>query len=163
MNTVRRSPQTVRQGPTGIPVLEVITLLLFLVFMFPFALVVLNSAKTSWEIIFNAIAWPADWSQLFENVSLIFRNPTVDYLGAFADSTVITALSLAVIILFSSMAAWVLVRNRTAWSTALFMAFVAAMVIPFQVLMYPLVRWMRVMGDFAGIRLLGRRISPAGY
>ncbi|HRY80587.1 MAG TPA: carbohydrate ABC transporter permease [Spirochaetia bacterium] len=155
MTPSRTSPRTGRSGPAGIPALELITFLLFLLFMFPFALVVLNSAKTSREIIFNAVAWPADWSQLFENVSLIFRNPTVDYLGAFADSTVITALSLVVIILFSSMAAWVLVRNRTAWSTALFMAFVAAMVIPFQVLMYPLVRWMRVMGDFAGIRLLG--------
>jgi len=139
----------------GFRFLELATFVLFIFFMFPFALVVLNSAKTSREIIFNAIAWPADWGQLLANVSLIFNNSTVDYLGAFVDSTVITALSLLVIVLFSSMAAWILVRNRTAWSTALFMAFVAAMVIPFQVLMYPLVRWMRVMGDIAGIRLLG--------
>ncbi len=155
MDTSRRSPKAGNHGPAGIPALELITFLLFLLFMFPFALVVLNSAKTSREIIFNAVAWPSQWRQLLVNVGLIFRNPTVDYLGAFVDSTVITALSLAVIILFSSMAAWILVRNRTAWSTALFMAFVAAMVIPFQVLMYPLVRWMRVMGDFAGIKLLG--------
>lgn len=151
----RESHKIRKLKPAGIPALEFLTVLLFLLFMFPFALVVLNSAKTSREIIFNAVAWPADWGQLFKNVSLIFRNPTVDYLGAFVDSTIITALSLVVIILFSSMAAWILVRNRTAWSTALFMAFVAAMVIPFQVLMYPLVRWMRLMGDFAGIRLLG--------
>jgi raffinose/stachyose/melibiose transport system permease protein len=140
---------------TGLSVLEVVTFFLFLLFMFPFALVVLNSAKTSREIIFNAIAWPSDWGQLLDNAALIFENPTVDYLGAFVDSTVITAASLVVISLFSSMAAWILVRSRTAWSTALFMSFVAAMVIPFQVLMYPLVRWMRLMGDFAHIRLLG--------
>jgi raffinose/stachyose/melibiose transport system permease protein len=35
------------------------------------------------------------------------------------------------------------------------MAFVSAMVIPFQVLMYPLVRWMRVIGEFLHFRLLG--------
>lgn len=139
----------------GLVLLEVLTVLLFIVFMFPFGMVVLNSAKTSKEIIFNAIALPSNWGQLFTNISLIFSNPTVDYIGAFIDSTIITVLSLVVIVLFSSMAAWVLVRSNKAWSTILFMAFVAAMVIPFQVLMYPLVRWMRVVGDFMHLRLLG--------
>jgi raffinose/stachyose/melibiose transport system permease protein len=135
--------------------LEVLTVLLFILFMVPFGMVVVNSAKTSKEIIFNAIAPPTSWGQLAVNVSLIFNNPTVDYLGAFVDSILITVFSLMVIVLFSSMCAWVLVRNKTVWSTVLFMAFVAAMVIPFQVLMYPLVRWMRVSGDFLHFRLLG--------
>lgn len=135
--------------------LEVLTVLLFVLFMIPFGMVVLNSAKTSKEIIFNAIAPPTSWGQLAVNVSLIFSNPTVNYLGAFLDSILITVFSLMVIVLFSSMCAWVLVRNKTVWSTVLFMAFVAAMVIPFQVLMYPLVRWMRVSGDFLHFRLLG--------
>ncbi len=135
--------------------LEIVAFALFVAFMFPFGMVVLNSAKTSREIIFNAIAAPERWGQIFTNVRLIFTNPTVDYLGAFADSAVITVVSLAVIVLFSSMAAWVLVRNNARWSAVLFMAFVAAMVIPFQVLMYPLVRWMRVMGSFLHVRLLG--------
>ncbi|GAB1484182.1 carbohydrate ABC transporter permease [Treponema sp.] len=134
---------------------ELLTILVFLLFMVPFFLVVLNSAKTSKEIIFNAIALPSNWNQLFTNISLIFNNSTVDYLGAFVDSTVITVFALLVIVLFSSMCAWVLVRNKTRWSTVLFMIFVAAMVIPFQVLMYPLVRWMRVLGDLIHIQLLG--------
>jgi raffinose/stachyose/melibiose transport system permease protein len=139
----------------GMVILDLATIFLFVIFMIPFGMVVLNSAKTSKEIIFSAIALPSDWGQLAVNVSLIFNNPTVDYLGAFFDSIVITALSLLVIVLFSSMCAWILVRNKTRWSMVLFMAFVAAMVIPFQVLMYPLVRWMRVSGDFMHIRLLG--------
>lgn len=136
-------------------VLEVVTIALFILFMIPFGMVVLNSAKTSKEIIFNAIAPPSNWNQLFINVSLIFNNTTVDYFGAFMDSTVITVFSLIVIALFSSMCAWVLVRNKTVWSTVIFMLFVSAMVIPFQVLMYPLVRWMRISGDFLHVRLLG--------
>jgi len=140
---------------TVIVLLEVFTIFLFILFMVPFGMVVLNSAKTSKEIIFNAIALPSDWKQLGVNISLIFNNSTVDYFGAFVDSTLITLFSLIVIVFFSSMAAWVLVRNKTIWSAVLFMAFVAAMVIPFQVLMYPLVRWLRVSGSFFGIRLLG--------
>ena len=139
----------------GMIILDIATIFLFILFMIPFGMVVLNSAKTSKEIIYNAISLPSSWSQLAVNVSLIFNNPTVDYPGAFLDSIFITAFSLIVIVLFSSMCAWVLVRNKTRWSMVLFMAFVAAMVIPFQVLMYPLVRWMRVSGDFMHIRLLG--------
>jgi len=139
----------------GLALLEIGTVFLFILFMIPFGMVVLNSAKTSKEIIFDAIALPSDWGQLAVNVSLIFNNPTVDYLGAFGDSILITLFSLLVIVVFSSMCAWVLVRNKTRWSAVLFMAFVAAMVIPFQVLMYPLVRWMRLSGDFLHFRLLG--------
>jgi len=136
-------------------ILEGLTILLFLLFMVPFALVVLNSAKTSKEIIFNVMAPPERWGQLFTNIYLIFSNSTVHYMEAFGDSVAITFLSLLVIVLFSSMCAWVLVRNKTKWSQIIFMIFVAAMVIPFQVLMYPLVRWMRVVGETIHFRLLG--------
>lgn len=151
-----RSPGIRRRSfKPGLLILEIVTIILFVLFMVPFALVFMNSAKTSKEIIFNALSWPTSWKQLLINVSLIFNNPTVNYGGAFLDSTIITVFSLLVIVLFSSMCAWVLVRNKTKWSAVLFMAFVSAMVIPFQVLMYPLVRWMRVSGDFLHIHLLG--------
>ena len=155
MNSTRMAGKPRSSMKPDLLILEIATIFLFVLFMIPFGLVVLNSAKTSKEIIFNAIALPSDWGQLLENVSLIFNNPTVDYPGAFLDSLIITSVSLVVIVLFSSMCAWVLVRNKKLWSTVLFMAFVAAMVIPFQVLMYPLVRWMRVVGGFMNIRLLG--------
>ncbi len=139
----------------GLIALEVFTILLFILFMLPFLLVILNAAKTSKEIINSPVAMPANWGQLPENVRNIFNIPTVDYVGAFIDSAIITVLSLAAIVLFSAMCAWVLVRNKKRWSTILFMAFVAAMVIPFQVVMYPLVRWFKIMGDNIGFRLLG--------
>lgn len=147
--------KTLQSKHTGRIIAEALSVILFVLFMIPFAMVVLNSAKTSKEIINNALARPEHWVQLFTNIHLIFSNPTVDYVGAFWDSLVITVVSLAVIVLFSSMCAWVLVRNRTKWSHILFMLFVMAMVIPFQVLMYPLVRWLRVMGDFLSFPLLG--------
>jgi len=135
--------------------LEIATIALFILFMVPFAMVILNSAKTSKEIIFNAIALPSSWTQLWTNIALIFNNKTVDYPGAFLDSFLITFFSLLIIVVFSSMAAWVLVRNHKSWAVWIFMIFVAAMVIPFQVLMYPLVKWMRVLGDFLNFKLLG--------
>lgn len=136
--------------------LQTFTILLFLLFMFPFVMLVINAAKTSKDILLNPIALPSNWGQLWSNIFLIFNNPTVNYLAAFVDSSVITIISLMVIVTFSSMAAWILVRNgKKKWSIIIFMIFVAAMVIPFQVLMYPLVRWMRILGNFINIELLG--------
>ena len=145
-----------RKGSHAGPlVLEIFGILLFLLFMTPFLIVLLNSAKTAKEIIYNPIAWPGNWAQIFTNIRLIFENPTTDYIGAFFDSFIITVLSLAVISIFSAMCAWALVRNKKKWSTALFMTFVAAMVIPFQVVMFPLVRWFKIVGDAIHIPLLG--------
>jgi len=135
-------------------VAEVVVILVLVVFLIPFFMVVLNSAKISKDILFDTLGWPADWSQLLTNAGLIFGNHTVHYANAFLDSALITVISLAVIVLFSSMCAWALVRTNAWWATLLFFAFVAAMVIPFQVLMFPLVRWMKVFGDFAHIPLL---------
>lgn len=147
--------KNLRSQRVSLVIVELIAIFVFILFIIPFGMVVLNSAKTSREIIYNAVAIPKNWGQLFINIGRIFGNKTVDYIGAFVDSTAITFLSLVVIVFFSSMTAWVLVRNKTKWSSVLFLFFVMAMVIPFQVLMYPLVRWLRILGNFLGIRLLG--------
>ncbi len=136
-------------------VLEIASFLLFLLFMVPFLMVLLSSARTAKEIIEYPIGLPQNWGQLFLNIKLIFENPTTDYIGAFFDSMIITTLSLAVISIFSAMCAWALVRNKKKWSTVIFLMFVAAMVIPFQVVMFPLVRWFKIVGDFLHIPLLG--------
>ena len=134
---------------------EVLVMLLFIIFMLPFVIVLINAAKPAKAIVFNPIALPSDWGQIVTNISAIFNNPTVDYFGAFVDSLIITVIALTVISFFSAMCAWVLVRNTAKWTTFVFLAFVAAMVIPFQVVMFPLVRWFKIMGDTIGFPLLG--------
>ena len=57
------------------------------------------------------------------------------------------------------MCAWVLVRNKKWWSTTIFMILVASMVIPFQVVMLPLVQWLRMLGDFIGFKLSGSYVG----
>ncbi len=136
-------------------VLEVLTILLFLLFMIPFGMVILNSGKNSGDIMRSALSMPGNFfGQISDNVLRIFNNPTTDYIGAFFDSLFITVGSLVIIVLFASMAAWVITRNKTRWSTFVYMMFVSAMVIPFQVVMFPLVQWFKMVGDATGIRLL---------
>lgn len=134
--------------------IEILTFLLFVVFMLPFVIVVLNSMRSNAEIINAPIGIPANLSTFFSNVKEVWNNPLFNFLAACRDSLIITILSLAVISIFSAMAAWVLVRNKTWWSNVLFMTYVAAMVIPFQVVMFPLLTWFKSLGDFIHIPML---------
>lgn len=134
--------------------LEIFVILLFLLFMVPFFIVIGDSAKTSLEIINDPIGLPQDWSQLPRNIALLLNNPNMKYWPAFTSSLIITVLSLVVIAIASSMAAWILARSKKLWSTIIFMLFVAAMVVPFQVVMLPLLSWYRMVSEFIGIPLL---------
>ena len=134
--------------------IEILTFLLFVVFMLPFVIVVLNSMRSNAEIINAPIGIPANLSTFVSTVKEVWNNPLINFLAACRDSLIITILSLAVISIFSAMAAWVLVRNKTWWSNVLFMTYVAAMVIPFQVVMFPLLTWFKSLGDFIHIPML---------
>lgn len=133
---------------------EIIGGLLTLVVLAPFFLVVINSAKTSADIVISPIAFPKNWGQLLINLNHVIHNDSFNYWKSFFSSLFITGASLVLLTLFSSMAAWVLCRNKAKWSGFIFMAFVAAMVIPFQVVMLPLLSTFRRVSEFFGIPLL---------
>jgi len=125
--------------------LEAAAILLFILYMLPFALVLINSAKPSLKIIMDPLAFPENPSQFITNIKTVLTSSNVRYASSFASSIFITVASVSFLILCSSMAAWVLVRTKTVLSTVIFMVFVAAMVIPFQVVMFPLISWLHIL------------------
>ena len=133
---------------------EMLTIGLVVLFLVPLFLVLINAAKTNNEIIQTPLSLPTDWSILWKNITTIWSNPNLKYSQALFNSTIITVFSLLGITIFSAMAAWVLVRTKTKTSTAIFMLFVAAMVIPFQVVMFPLVKWFGIFQSLTGLQLL---------
>jgi raffinose/stachyose/melibiose transport system permease protein len=124
-----------------INILEAVAILLFLLYMLPFLLVIINSSKPSLKIIMDPLALPENPSQFITNVKTVIESPNVLYVSSFFSTLIITAASVGLLILISSMAGWVLVRTKTKLSNIIFMVFVAAMVIPFQVVMFPLITW----------------------
>ncbi|MDO4548433.1 MAG: carbohydrate ABC transporter permease [Clostridia bacterium] len=135
-------------------ILEAVCIILFALFMLPFLIVVFNSMRSNAEIMQQAVGLPTNVGQIATNIMAVLNNPTFSYWAAFRDSVIITVVSLTVISICSSMTAWVLARNKTKWSSFLFMMYVSAMVIPFQVVMFPLITWFRSLGDFLHIPLL---------
>lgn len=143
--------QKLKLGTWG---LELLTAALFLAVLFPFYIVLVSSAKTPFEITQSPLGLPADWSNLVKNIVHIWTDPNIQYQSSFVSSLVITVGSLFLVNFLSSQAAWVLVRTKTKLSAFLFMIFVAAMVIPFQIVMLPLVSWFKTLYDLTGIKLL---------
>jgi raffinose/stachyose/melibiose transport system permease protein len=137
-----------------LPAPEILAFVLFLLFLFPFFIVVVNSAKAPFEITQSPLSLPTDWMKILSNIYTIWTSANVQYSSSFLSSLIITVSSLVLLNVLSSQAAWVLVRTRTRLSTGIFITFVAAMVIPFQIVMFPLLTWFREIAAFTGIRLL---------
>jgi raffinose/stachyose/melibiose transport system permease protein len=95
---------------------------------------------------------PADWANIGRNFLEIVGRDNIDYFSSFLNSVVITSVSLIAIGVFSGMAAWVLVRTKTKYSNWIFLIFLAGMVIPFQVVMLPLVRLLQELKNLTGIQ-----------
>lgn len=98
--------------------------------------ILLNSSfKSLRDIYINMLALPKEI--IFNNYLQAFNK--LDFIQSFSNSLVITVLSTGLIVVFSSMTAWVLVRSHSGISNVIFMIFASALLIPFQCVMLPLI------------------------
>ncbi len=137
-------------------ILTIVGILVAVYILFPFYLVVLNAFKKQTDIVASPIAWiGASVSQFVANVSSVVGNSNFNFWTALGSSVTITVISLVLLALFGAMAAWVISRNnRKTWATVIYMIFIASMIIPFQVVMLPLISTFRDVGNFIGIPML---------
>ena len=108
---------------------------LLLVYIVPFIFVLINSLKARKDVITNPLALPSTFK--FSNYVDAFEK--MNYSHAFVNTLVITVLSVLIIIIFSSMTAYILVRKDWKFNKFIFFAMVLSMIIPFQGIMIPLV------------------------
>ena len=137
-------------------ILTGVGVLIALYVLFPFFLVVLNSFKAQASIVESPVAFKgASFGQLMKNLNAVINNSNFQFWYAFGTSAVITIVSLVLLAVLGAMAAWVISRNnKTTWATVIYMVFIASMIIPFQVVMLPLISTFRDVGKFIGISML---------
>ncbi|ALS20752.1 MULTISPECIES: carbohydrate ABC transporter permease [Paenibacillus] len=116
--------------------LEVLAILLGLLFLAPFYFVIVNSMKTFGDLLVNSANLPKSIN--FDNYIRAWE--IMKFPKVFMNSLWITVISNVGLVIISSMAAYRLVRRPSRFNNLVFLAFVAAMVIPFQSIMIPLVR-----------------------
>ena len=110
-------------------------MILALIWVSPFYLMVVNSFKTKKEI----FASPLRMAKSINFNNYIEAAGDLNFFHTFMNSLIITVVSVVIIIIFSSMAAYALSRVKSKVSTIIFFIFVAAMLIPFQAVMIPMV------------------------
>lgn len=108
---------------------------LLVIFISPFLIIVTNTFKTTQQFVENPISWPTrfDFSNYIKAIDYM------NFTTGFMNSLIITITAVFIIVLFSSMAAYLFARFKWRINTTIFLAMIASMNIPFQVIMIPLV------------------------
>lgn len=109
------------------------------VFLAPIIIVLYNSFKGKFFISDSPFTLPN--SESFVGIeNYISGIEKTDFLSAFGWSLFITVLSVAAIVLFTSMTAWYIVRVKNKFTKALYYTFVFSMIVPFQMVMFTMTK-----------------------
>ncbi len=120
-------------------ILSVLGIIVGIIFLSPFYIIIVNSFKTKKEIFKSVLSLP-DKFMYFNNYIKAFDG--LDFWVSLRNSIVVTGFSIVLIIIFSSMTAWTLQRANDKLSNIILFMFISSMLVPFQALMLPLIKFM---------------------
>ena len=125
---------------------SILLVLASVAWLFPVYIILTNSFKSREEMYSNAIALPKHFSL---NYYLDAMN-RMDFLTAFKNSLILTVVSVGLLILMCTMAAWMIARYDGKLSKAIYAVLILTMLIPFQTLMMPLMQEMNSITKMTG-------------
>ena len=106
-------------------------------YLYPIFLVLINSLKKKGFIMKSPFA-PPDERSFFGMTNFVKGIEKTNFFAAFGNSVIITVGSVAVIIFCTSMCAWFITRVHNKFTMALYMLCLFSMIVPFQMVMFPL-------------------------
>lgn len=115
-------------------ILYAVLILMSLYTLFPIVFLTINAFKGQNEIVNAPLSFPISWT--FDYIKNAIEQ--INFFKALGITALITLVSVALLILVASLAAWMMVRNKTKFSNILLLTFTAATLVPFQAVMYPL-------------------------
>ena len=121
----------------GLAIKIIVLICALVVYMFPFVMVIINSFKIKRDIIKEPMALIGSHGASLDNYVEAFHK--MNFIRAFLNSLCITGVSVVLIVITSAMCAYLFVRMDYKINKIFFGLMIASMVIPFQVIMIPLV------------------------
>lgn len=115
----------------------VVLSLVFLIYMFPFIFIIINSFKTKKEIIKTPLKLFSEAGFNFDNFVKAYQK--MDFMKAFSNSMLVTISATIIVTILAAMTAYYFVRINNGIAKVFFALMVASMIIPFQAIMIPLV------------------------
>lgn len=99
------------------------------VFLVPFAFVVLQASKSPDDASSLAFTWPKEW-QFFPNLIAVLQSGDGLIWRAFLNSFVLTVGSVALMVVLSAMAGYILARKRSKWGPVVNFFVLAGLIVP---------------------------------
>lgn len=121
-------------------ILMVVLTIVALIFIYPVFLMFLNSFKPFGEVVSDPIALPK--APTMENYTYVIKK--IQYVRLFINNVVITVIGILGIVVFSSLAAYILDRRRNRYTRFVHTLLITPMLIPFQTIMITLLKAMNV-------------------
>ncbi len=100
-----------------------------IVFLIPFAFILLTSFKTQEQASLLDFALPVDFA-FVENVVAVFQTNDYMLVTAFINSTILTVASVAIMVVLSAMVGWVLARRPSRWNGPISFLVLAGLIVP---------------------------------
>ena len=118
--------------------LDILGIILALICLSPFYIIIANSFKTKGELFESTLALPEKFN--LDNYTRAWEQ--LDFIKVLGNSLFITVISIVFIVLFASMAAWMLQRTNSKISNMILFIFISSMLVTFQSIMLPLINIM---------------------
>lgn len=128
----------------GNKLIFIVLLIVCALFLFPVFIVLMNSFKSKFYISSEPFKLPT--RETFAGLSNYIEGLSkTGFFSAFITSVFITVLSVGAIVLFTSMTAWYITRVKNKFTRLSYYAFVFSMVVPFQMVMFTMVKLSNVL------------------
>ncbi|MFT4004201.1 MAG: carbohydrate ABC transporter permease [Lacrimispora sp.] len=121
-----------------------VTIILAFIFLWPVFFALISALKSNGEILKNPMKLPS--SVYLKNFRDLFAQS--DFLTAIRHSIILTVVSELLIVALVPMAAYAIERRASKWTGLIYTYFLAGMMIPFHLYMFPLFKEMKIFGIF---------------
>jgi raffinose/stachyose/melibiose transport system permease protein len=127
--------------------LLVVTIMLAVIFLFPFYFSLISAFKSNGQILRDAVSFP----KTFYVESFKFLWAKTNFPRAALNSAILTIGGTAMMIAVIPMAAYAIERTNKLWTRWMYAFFLAGMMIPFQVYMIPLFKELKMFGLYGSL------------
>ncbi|WES64428.1 carbohydrate ABC transporter permease [Microbacter sp. GSS18] len=100
-----------------------------IIFLVPFAFILVQSFKTGPDSASLSFTWPIDFV-FWENVVTVFQTRDYMLITAFINSTILTVLSVSIMVVLAAMIGWVLARRPSRWNPIFTFFILAGLIVP---------------------------------
>lgn len=117
-------------------IFEIFMLIVAMLYIYPIFIIVINSFKTNRDLMLNVLSLPQKF--IIDNYTYVWKY--INYPRLFLNNVLVTVVGVSGIILFSSLAAYVLARTRSRLSFLIYLFCIVPMLVPFQTIMITLLK-----------------------